>query len=264
MVSSGAIMPARAPASMLMLHTVMRPAMSSPRIALPAYSMTWPVPPAVPILPMMASTTSFAVTPGASVALDAHQHVLRRLLQQGLRGEHVLDLGRADAERQRAHGTVGGGVAVAADDGRAGQADAQFRADDVDDALARVEQRDVGHAELGDVALQRLDLQAAFRLGDAGAAVAGRDVVVGDGDGRVRAAHPAAGEAKALERLRAGDLVDEVAVDVEDAGAVLQPVDDVGVPDLVEQRLGIVRLPRFQGLALDPTEDCRPLDTVDR
>ncbi len=46
-----------------MLQTVMRPAMSSPRMADPAYSITCPVPPAVPILPMMASTMSFAVTP---------------------------------------------------------------------------------------------------------------------------------------------------------------------------------------------------------
>ena len=49
MVSSGAIMPARAPASIDMLHTVMRPAMSSARIVSPAYSITWPVPPAVPM-----------------------------------------------------------------------------------------------------------------------------------------------------------------------------------------------------------------------
>ena len=65
-VSSGAIIPARAPASMLMLQIVIRPAKSSPRITLPAYSMTWPVPPAVPIVPMIARTTSLAVTPGAS------------------------------------------------------------------------------------------------------------------------------------------------------------------------------------------------------
>jgi hypothetical protein len=46
-------------------------------------------------------------------------------------------------------------------------------------------------------------------------------------------AHRAAGHAQALEGLRAGDLVDEVAVDVEQAGAVVLPVDDVVVEDLV-------------------------------
>ncbi len=32
----------------------------------PAYSITWPVPPAVPMVPMMARITSLAVTPKAS------------------------------------------------------------------------------------------------------------------------------------------------------------------------------------------------------
>jgi hypothetical protein len=46
-----------------MLQIVMRPSIDSLRMALPAYSITWPVPPAVPILPMMARIRSFAVTP---------------------------------------------------------------------------------------------------------------------------------------------------------------------------------------------------------
>ena len=60
-------MPARAPASIDMLHTVMRPSMESARMASPAYSMTWPVPPAVPISPMMARMMSLAVTPSGSL-----------------------------------------------------------------------------------------------------------------------------------------------------------------------------------------------------
>ena len=50
-----------------MLQIVMRPAMSSARIASPANSITWPVPPAVPIRPMIASITSFARTPAPSM-----------------------------------------------------------------------------------------------------------------------------------------------------------------------------------------------------
>ena len=60
-------MPARAPASMDMLHTVMRSSMFSARMAGPRNSMTWPVPPDTPILPMMARTRSLAVTPGRSL-----------------------------------------------------------------------------------------------------------------------------------------------------------------------------------------------------
>ena len=51
---------------MAMLQTVMRPSMDSARMASPAYSITCPVPPAVPISPMMASTMSLAVTPRPS------------------------------------------------------------------------------------------------------------------------------------------------------------------------------------------------------
>ena len=65
-LSSGAIRPARAPPSIDMLQMVMRPSMESARIASPAYSMTWPVPPAVPISPMMARMMSLAVTPSFS------------------------------------------------------------------------------------------------------------------------------------------------------------------------------------------------------
>ncbi len=49
-VSSGATMPARPPASIDMLQTVSRPSIDRPRMALPAYSMTWPTAPAAPIL----------------------------------------------------------------------------------------------------------------------------------------------------------------------------------------------------------------------
>ena len=59
-------MPARAPASMLMLQMVMRPSMDSARMAEPAYSMTQPVAPSVPICPMMARMMSLAVTPQGS------------------------------------------------------------------------------------------------------------------------------------------------------------------------------------------------------
>src|ERR1035437_10313477 len=55
-------MPARAPASMLMLQTVMRPSIESELMAEQAYSTTQPVAPSVPICPMMARIMSLAVT----------------------------------------------------------------------------------------------------------------------------------------------------------------------------------------------------------
>ena len=128
MVSSGAIIPARAPASMDMLHIVIRPSIDSARMAGPRYSMTWPMPPLVPMRPMIASTMSLAVTPAGASPSTSTAMVASAHLGQGLRGQHVLDLGGADAERQRAEGAVGGRVAVTAHDGHARLRSAPARA----------------------------------------------------------------------------------------------------------------------------------------
>jgi len=101
-----------------------------------------------------------------------------------------------------------------------------------------LEDREYGHPEIGDVAFQRFDLDAAFLLGDAEAAVGG---------GMLWSApqwwHPGGGpcarQAQALEGLRTGDLVDERAVDIEDAGAVGKPVHDMRVPDLSNNVRGL-------------------------
>jgi hypothetical protein len=100
-------------------------------------------------------------------AVDLDQHVLGFFLDQRLGGQHVLDLRGADAEGQRAEGAMRRGVAVAADDGGAGQGEALLRADDVDDALALVVLGEVLDAEIGCVRGQCLDLDAAFLVLDA-------------------------------------------------------------------------------------------------
>ena len=63
MVWSGAIMPARPPPSMVMLQMVIRPSIDSCSMTGPANSITWPVPPATPIWPIVARIRSLAVTP---------------------------------------------------------------------------------------------------------------------------------------------------------------------------------------------------------
>ena len=70
-MSSEAIRPARAPPSIAMLQTVIRPSIDSARIASPQYSMTWPLPPAVPVSPMIESVTSLAVTPSGRLPLTS-------------------------------------------------------------------------------------------------------------------------------------------------------------------------------------------------
>ena len=76
MTSSGAIIPARAPASIDMLQTVIRPSIESASIAGPAYSITWPCPPATPIWPIAASTMSFAESPNGSSPANVMRIVL--------------------------------------------------------------------------------------------------------------------------------------------------------------------------------------------
>jgi hypothetical protein len=65
-VSSGAIIPARPPPSIVMLHTVIRPSIESPSITAPAYSITWPAPPETPMRPIVPRIRSLAVTPWLS------------------------------------------------------------------------------------------------------------------------------------------------------------------------------------------------------
>ena len=61
--SSGAIKPALAPASIVILQTVILSSMLKFLITSPANSTTYPVPPAVPIVPIIFKITSLAVTP---------------------------------------------------------------------------------------------------------------------------------------------------------------------------------------------------------
>ncbi len=148
----------------------------------------------------------------------------------------MLDLGGADAMRQRAERAVGGGVAVAADDGGAGQRKALLGADDVHDALTPVEFVEILDAEFLRVLRHHPYLFGAFRIGIGFGAVGGRDVVVDHGQRLLRRADLASGCAQAFEGLRRSHLMDQMAVDIEQAGAIVGFVNQMIVPDLVVQR----------------------------
>ena len=129
---------------------------------------------------------------GRQFAFDIDRQGLGLALQQTLGGQHVADLAGADAEGQRAERAVGGGVAVAADDGLAGLGQAQFRADHVDDAAmvaVVIEQLD---AVARAVAAQGVDLVFGFGgvVGQAAVGVGGqgRGGVVERALGQIRAA----------------------------------------------------------------------------
>jgi hypothetical protein len=70
--------------------------------------------------------------------------------------------------------------------------------------------------------------------------------------------HLAAGIPEAFEGLRAGHFMDEMAIDVDKAGAVILTVDQMVFPDLIEQRLRHVpSLVRFDRLKSTAAYICR-------
>ena len=148
----------------------------------------------------------------------------------------MLDLAGADAMGQRAESAVRGGVAVAADDGRAGQREALLRADDMHDALPVIELVEILDAEFRAILAQRAHLKCCLGIVDAVAAVGGRHIVIDDGQRFLGRVHAPVRHAQALESLRARHLVDEMAVDIKQARAVALRLDYVIVPNLIVQR----------------------------
>ena len=143
----------------------------------------------------------------------------------------MLDLGRADTEREGAKRTVRCRVTVAAHQSRTGQRKALLRANDVDDAVPRIIDFEQLNAKFRTVAAQRIDLQ--LRVFGLFVAVR-RDVVVDHRERQFRTAHLPTRHLQPLERLRAGDFVNDMAVDIQKARAVLLLVDQMRFPNLFE------------------------------
>ena len=89
------------------------------------------------------------------------------------------------------------------------------------------------NAEVARVLRQRLDLLGAFRIGIGQRAVRRRHVVIDNGERLFRRMHFAAGRAQAFESLRRRHLMHEMAVDIEQRGAVRLFVDQMVFPDFV-------------------------------
>src|SRR5262249_21270315 len=124
------------------------------------------------------------------LAVAADLHRLRPRLRHRLSRQDVLDLGRTDAERERAERAVGRRVRVATDDRHAGLGEPELRPFHVDDALARAADVVERDAELFAVAAERLELRTADLVLDRllGAPRVGWHVVIGGRDGEVGAA----------------------------------------------------------------------------
>ena len=226
-MSSGAISPARAPPSMLMLQTVIRCSMVRARIASPVYSKTWPGPAADPDPRDQGEDDVLGADTGRQPAVDPDLVGLRVALEQGLGGEDHLDLARPDPEGERTERPVRARVRIAAHDRHPGLGQSHLRPDDVDDALGRVADAVHRDPELGAVGLELVDLGERHRVDERQAAIRGRDRVVGRRHRLVWASNADPAGAEAGERLRAGDLVDEMEVDRQDRRGARVLGDDV-------------------------------------
>ena len=186
------------------------------------------------IWPIRYRMTSFAVTPGPSFPSTRSSSVFGFRLQQRLRREHVFDFARADAERQCTERAMRRSVAIAADDRHAGLRVALLGADDVHDPLPRivnVVQRD---SEFVAVVAQRIDLLLRDRVENRQAAIGRRHVVIDRRQRQLGPAHRATRQTQALKRLRAGDFVNQVQIDVQNRLPARFVVNDVLVPDFLE------------------------------
>ena len=115
----------------------------------------------------------------------------------------------------------------------AGQSKALLGADDVHDALALVVFVKIFEPENLGALGQEGDLRHALRVFLRQMAVGGLHVVVDDAQRLFRRMHLALMQQQAFERLRAGHLVHQMAVDIDETGAVRLLVHQMVVPDLV-------------------------------
>ena len=195
--------------------------------------MTWPVPPAVPILPMIARMRSLAVHPNGRPP-----STVTRIAFAGawISVWVASTCSTSDVPMPKARAPNAPWVAVWLSPhtmvvpGRVKPCSGPMM---WTMPFARVLEMEEIDPELLAVADQGVDLELGV-LADRFAAVGG-DVVVDDRDGGVGATHLASGLPQPLVGLRRGHFVGEVAVDVEQTGAVLFGRDDVAVPDFLEQ-----------------------------
>ena len=133
----------------------------------------------------------------------------------------MFDLRGSDSEGQGSESPVRGRMAVPADDREARKGDSLFRGDDVNNPLTEVVHGEIGDIEVVGVLFKSLDLKGADRVGDSPGPVGGGNIVVRNGKGQVRSSHLSSGLLQAFEGLGAGDLVNQLPVDIEKRHAAL-------------------------------------------
>ena len=180
---------------------------------------------------------SLTDTPAPNAPFKHHAHAFLLALPQRLRREDAFAFTCADAEGDGAKGAVGTGVAVAADQSGARQRKAEFRPDDMDDAVPTVVHGDVrdrrtagrypSDARLAERQDHPLAALLRNRVGTAWSATA--ICASGRRTGAVLCN-------QAGKSLRAGDLLDQMPIDVDQRVTVIVGFDNVLSPNLIVKR----------------------------
>ena len=236
-VSSGATSPALAPASIDMLQIVMRPSIERPRIVEPRYSITWPMPPPVPISPITARMTSFAVTPaGSSPSTLTAIHFGRlwgSVCVASTCSTSLVPMPNARAPKAPC-------VAVWLSPQTIVMPGSVRPCSGPMMCTMPWPGSPIGKLVMPNSAVfsrSTCDLAGGDRVGDRLVDVGRRDVVVLGRDRQLGAPHRAPRQPQPVERLRAGDLVDEVQVDVEEVRLAWRRAHEVAIPHLLRECL---------------------------
>ena len=165
-----------------------------------------------------------------SVHLDLAN--LERFHGHGLGGENVAHLSGADAEGDRAEGSVSRGVRVTTSDGGTRLGDALLGSDNVDDALFARLEVEISDAEVIAVRADGIDHLSRKRVGWLVLIFRRNDVVDGR-EGALRILHLEIELTEHAEGLRACHLVNEVRADEKLGATVAEGAHGVCVPDLL-------------------------------
>src|SRR5690606_18727434 len=152
--------------------------------------------------------------------------------------------------------TVRTGMGIAADNSHAGKSRPLFRANNVNNALPNVIHSKLRYAKRRAVFVQRVDLKARDRVLDTLIPSCGRYVMVGHRQVGVDAPRFTTRQSQALECLRAGHLMHQVAIDINKTGAIGILINDVGSPQFVVKGLS------HRDLDKDVRSNCERVMTI--
>ena len=146
----------------------------------------------------------------------------------------MFNLGCANAKGQCAECTMCCGVRVTTHNRHPRQGKALFRANHMHNTLPLVIHGKIRHAKFSSIFFQRFDLNAAFFIGDASRPVCCRNIMVSHRQCAVWCAYRAGGVAQTFERLWAGNFMHQMAVDIDQTGAIILAMHNMRIPNLVK------------------------------